>query len=158
MVFFLVFRPDFMLFKQAMDQKDGLKFYEQVLVLHPDSSEQEQKEICQLIAGIIEKQKGEVIRVDTWGSRPIANPKAKKASRGWYFYMLFSAPADVISEIRKQLSINNKTLYFHQESLPKKESPENHIQKFIQNLEQTTQREKERIARNQKRHNWTNRA
>lgn len=140
-----------MLFKRFMNKKDDLRFYEQVLVLHPESSEQEQKEVCRLTASIVEKQKGEIFRTDTWGSRPIANPKAKKATRGWYFYTLFSAPGDAISEIRRQLSINNKVLYFHQEKLSKKITPENHIQKFLQNLEQTAQREKERIARNQKR-------
>ena len=140
-----------------MNQKEVLRFYEQVLVLHPDSSEQEQKAICQMIVDIIEKQKGELFRVDTWGSRPIANPKAKGISRAWYFYMLFSAPADVIAEIRRQLSINSKVVYFHQEKLPKKETPETHIEKFLQNLEQTAQREQERVARNQKRQSWASR-
>lgn len=141
-----------------MSQKNNLRFYEQVLVLHPDSSEKEQKEVCQLTASVVKKQKGELLRVDTWGSRPIANPKAKKAARGWYFYMLFSAPADVVTELRRQFSIHNKVLYFHQEKLPKKETPENHIQQFLQNLEQTAQKEKDRVARNQKRQNWAGRA
>ena len=142
-----------------MSQIKDLRFYEQVLVLHPDSSEPEQKEICRSIADIITKKTGEVFRVDTWGSRSIANPRAKKAARGWYFYMLFSAPADVVTEIRRQLSINNKVLYFHQEKLPKKETLENHIQKFLQNLEQTALKEKERAVRNHKRQNWaSNRA
>ena len=138
-----------------MGEKDILNFYEQVLVLHPDSSEKDQKEMCQLIADIVKKQKGEMFRVDTWGSRPIANPKAKKASRGWYFYMLFSAPGEVISEIRRQLSINNKVLYFHQEKLPKKTSPNAHVQNFFNNLEQTALKEKERMARSQKRQSWS---
>ena len=64
----------------------------------------------------------------------------------------------MISEIRRQLSINSKVLYFHQERLPKKETPESHIEKFLQNLEQTIQREEERITRNQKRQNFTSRA
>ena len=141
-----------------MNQEETLRFYEQVLVLHPDSSEKEQKEICQLVVGIIEKQKGKLLRIDTWGSRPIANPKAKGVSRAWYFYMLFSAPTDVIAEIRRQLSINKKVLYFHQEKLPKKETAKSHIEKFLQGLEETSQREKERIARNQKRQNFMHRA
>ena len=143
-----------MLFKQVMD-KDSLRFYEQVLVLHPDSSEQEQKEICSLLVNLIKKQNGEIFRVDTWGSRPIANPKAKKVSRGLYFYMLFSAPVKMISEIRSKLSINNKVLYFHQERLPKKETPESHMKTFLQNLEYTKEKELERIVRNKKRQNFT---
>lgn len=146
-----------MLFSTSMVQKEDLKFYEQVLVLRPDVSEEEQKEICRITADIVQKQKGEIFKVDTWGSRRIANPKAKKSTRGWYFYMLFSAPGGAISEIRKQLSINSKVLYFHQERLPKKETPENHVKKFLHNLEETAQREKDRIARNQKKQNWASR-
>ncbi|MDE0092789.1 MAG: 30S ribosomal protein S6 [Oligoflexia bacterium] len=131
-------------------------FYEQVLVLRPETLDADQKEICQLIAGIIEKEKGELFRVDTWGSRPIANPKAKKASRGWYFYLLFSASSLAVAEIRRQLSINQKVLYFHEERLPKKETPESHAKKFFEVLEQTAQREKERIAKNQKKQAWSN--
>lgn len=134
-----------------MNQKESLRFYEQVLVLHPDSSEKEQKTICQIVTDIIKKQNGEIFRVDSWGSRPLANPKSKGCSRAWYFYMLFSGSADAITEIRRQLSIDNKVLYFHQEKLSKKETPEGHIKKFLQNLEQTAQKEKERAAKNQKR-------
>ena len=134
-----------------------LKFYEQVLVLSPEALENEQKEICQLIAGIVEKEKGEVFRVDTWGSRPLANPKAKKASRALYFHLLFSAPSHVIKEIRRQLSINRKVLYFHEERLPKKETPDSYIKKFFENLEQTAQRERERLAKSQKKQAWSSR-
>ena len=133
-----------------------LNFYEQVLVLKPEVLEQEQKETCQLVTEIIEKEKGEVFRVDTWGSRPIANPKAKKSTRGWYFHLLFSAPPQAIAKIRQQLSINRKVLYFHEEKLPKKESPETHIKKFFSALEETAQREKERIAKKQKKQAWFN--
>ena len=132
-----------------------LQFYEQVLVLRPEALDSDQKEICQLVAGTVEKAKGEVFRVDTWGSRPIANPKAKKATRGLYFHLLFSAPPHVIKEIRRQLSINRKVLYFHEEKLPKRETPESHIKKFFENLEQTAQREKDRSAKNQKKQNMT---
>lgn len=144
-----------MIFKQAMNPKENLRSYEQVLVLHPDSSEQEQKNVCLMSADIIKKQKGKLFRVDTWGSRPLGNPKAKKVSRGLYFYMLFSATPEIISEIRKQLSINSKVLYFHQEKLSKKESPEDRIENFFQNLEQTKEKEKERMAKIQKKQSFT---
>ena len=128
-----------------------LRFYEQVLVLHPDSSEAEHKEICQSLSQIIEKSKGEVFRLDTWGSRPIANPKRKKATRGFYFHLLFSASPQTISEINSQLRINRKVLYFHGERLGKKETPESSIQKYLECLDYTAQKEKEKQARMQKR-------
>ena len=131
-----------------------LSFYEQVLVLHPDSVEEDHKEICQMIDEIVEKNQGGVFRVDTWGSRPIANPKPKKATRGFYFHLLFSAGPHCVSEIRSQLSINRKVLYFHEEKLDKKESPDSSIQKFLECLEQTAQKEKERLVRAQKRQSY----
>ena len=138
--------------------KEILRFYEQVLALHPESSDEEQKSICRTAADIIEKQEGKMFRVDTWGSRPLANPKAKGVSRAFYFYMMFSAPTPAIEEMRRQFSINSKVLYFHQERLSKKTTPEEHIESFFQNLEHTAQKEKERVAKQQKRQNWTNKA
>ena len=148
MNFSLVFIFFFMYANKTMSE---LRFYEQVLVLHPDSSEEEQKEICQSISQIIEKSQGEIFRLDTWGSRPIANPKRKKATRGFYFHLLFSAQPHSISEMNYQFSINRKVLYFHEERLGKKETPESSMKKYLECLEYTAQKEKEAQARLQKR-------
>lgn len=134
---------------KPMNEK--LRFYEQVLVLHPDTLEEDHKEICHLLSKIVEKEKGEVFRIDTWGSRQIANPKAKKATRGFYFHLLFSSSSGGVAEIRRQLSINRKVLYFHEEKLAKKETAKSHIEKFFNCLEQTAQKEKDRQAKIQKR-------
>jgi len=128
-----------------------LRFYEQVLVLHPDSLEEEHKKICQTLSEIIKKSNGEIFKLDTWGSRPIANPKRKKATRGFYFHLLFSAGVQTVTEINSQLSINRKVLYFHIESLGKKETPESSAKKYLECLEYTAQKEKEKQARLQKR-------
>lgn len=141
-----------------MNQKDALRFYEQVLVLHPSCEEQEQKSLCKSVVNIIEESKGSMFCVNTWGSRAIANPKAKKVTRGFYFYMLFSATPGVIQKLRKQLSMESKMLYFHQERLPKKTTPEQHTKEFLQGLEQTMEKETERLAKIQKKQNFNNRA
>ena len=133
-----------------MSEKSRFRLYEQVLVLRPSCSPEEQKEICRISTNLIEGQKGQLFRVDTWGSRPISNPRAKKASRGLYFYMLFSSPKAVIEEIRKQLSLNQKVLYLHQERLDEGEDPDRYIQNFLDHLEQTRQKEKERQAKSQR--------
>lgn len=133
-----------------MSEKSQFRLYEQVLVLHPSCSHEEQKEICRISINLIEGRKGQLFRMDTWGSRPISNPRSKKSSRGLYFYMLFSSSVGVIEEIRKQLSLNRKVLYFHQEKLDKGEDPNRYIQNFLDNLEQTRQKEEERQAKNQR--------
>lgn len=127
-----------------------LKFYEEVLVLHPDSSETEQKEVFQSLAKIVEASKGKIYNVDTWGSRPIANQGPKKVSRGFYFHAVFSTLPSDIQEIRRLLKINNRVVYFHHEKLNSKTTPESHLENFKADLEDTLEREKDRQARLQK--------
>ncbi len=133
-----------------MATENNLRFYEEVLVLHPDSTEEEQKMVFASSSEVIKEHKGKIYQVDTWGSRPIANQGVKGLSRGWYFHMIFSASPEAIQELRRRLRINNKMVYFHHEKLPKKETPEGHIEKFKSLLEKTSLKEKERQARLQK--------
>ncbi len=127
-----------------------LRFYEEVLVLHPDSTEAEQKMVYVSSSEVIKEHKGKVYQVETWGSRPIANQGSKGLSRGWYFHMVFSATPESIQELRRRLRINNRVVYFHHEKLPEKETPEKHIENFKSLLEKTALREKERQVRIQK--------
>ena len=131
-------------------EKDLIRFYEEILVLHPDSTEAEQKMVYTSSSEVIKENKGKVYQVDTWGSRPLANQDSKGISRGLYFHMVFSAAPETIQELRRRLRINNKVVYFHHEKLPKKETPESHMEKFKSLLEKTDLKEQERQARIQK--------
>ncbi|MGI9548697.1 MAG: 30S ribosomal protein S6 [Bdellovibrionales bacterium] len=133
-----------------MNKDQDLRFYEEVLVLHPDSTEKEQKAVYVSSSEVIKEHEGKVYKVDTWGSRPIANVGSKKISRGIYFHMVFSATGQAIKELKRRLLINNRVVYFHYERLPKKETPENHIEKFKKTLEETALIEKEKQERMQK--------
>lgn len=125
--------------------------YEEVLVLHPDSTFEEQKGIYQNSLSVIESFNGCIHTLDTFGSRPLANRGEKKLSRGWYFYMIFSASPKAVAELRRKLRINDRVVYFHHEKLGKKQSPEICRERFLKVLEHSTQREKERQLKMQKR-------
>lgn len=124
--------------------------YEEILVLHPDSTPEEQKEIYRSSAQIIESFQGTVHNVDSWGSRPLANRGEKKLSRGWYFHMIFSAAPQAMAELRRKLKINDRVIYFHHEKLGKKTTHEKHREQFLDILENSAQRERERQAKIQK--------
>lgn len=126
-------------------------YYEEVLVLHPDSSLEDQKEIYRASAKIIESFKGNIHNLDTFGSRPIANTSEKKLSRGLYFCMIFSASPQAVAELRRKLRINSKVTYFHHERLKKRQTFEERRQQFLDVLENSVNREKERQAKQQKR-------
>ena len=125
----------------------SLETYEELLVLHPDSTLEEQKELYRSSTQVIESFQGTIHNVDTLGSRPLANTGEKKLSRGWYFYMIFSASSQVVSELRRKLRINERVVYFHHEKLNQKHPPEKHRQQFLKVLEISTHREKERQAK-----------
>lgn len=125
--------------------------YEEMLVFHPDSSLEEQKELYRANTKVIESFNGSVHSLDTFGSRPVANTAEKKISRGWYFCMIFSASSQAVAELRRKLRINNKVIYFHHERLKKGQTFEERRQKFLEILENSASREKERQVKVQKR-------
>ena len=133
-----------------MSQKVDLRFYEEVLVLHPDTEETEQKRILSESVKVMESCKGALHHLDSWGSRPIVN-RGKKVTRGWYFHAVFSASAGAVAEITRKLRINDRVIYFHHERLAPGILPKKHIEDFHRLLIQSAKREQERVLKMQKR-------
>ena len=133
-----------------MSQKADLRFYEEILVLHPDTAETEQKRILSESVKIMEGCKGALHHLDCWGSRPIVN-RGKKVTRGWYFHAVFSATAGAVAEITRKLRINDRVVYFHHERLAAGVSPKKHIEDFHRLLVQSSKREQDRVLKMQKR-------
>ena len=123
--------------------------YEEVLVLHPDTSEKDQKQIYAESVKVIESYKGTLHHLDTWGSRPIVN-RGKKVARGWYFHAVFSAEPEAIAELRRKFRINDRVIYFHHEKLSQGTLPKKHIEDFHQLLIQSSRLEQERLLKIQK--------
>ena len=126
---------------------DDIRFYEETLVLHPDSSLEEQKALFRDSAKVIESFKGSVHSLNSFGERPIANTGEKKITRGRYFCRLFSASPEAAAELQRKLRINSRVIYFHYEKLKKKETPESRNKRFLEVIENSLQREKERQAK-----------
>ena len=133
-----------------MSQKAALNFYEEVLVLHPDTETAEQKKLLTESRQVMEGCKGALHHLDSWGSRPIVN-RGKKVTRGWYFHAVFSATPAGMAEIIRKLRINDRVIYFHHERLAPGVSPKKHIEDFHRILVQSAKREQDRILKMQKR-------
>lgn len=127
-----------------------LRVYEEVLVLHPDAVASEQKQVFTTSSKVIKEHGGRVHRLDTWGSRPLANPNAKRVQRGLYFHMIFEADPQTISELKRRLRINDKVVYFHHERIPAKKSVENYIKEFLDGFQETQRKAVERATKLQK--------
>jgi small subunit ribosomal protein S6 len=97
--------------------------YETLTVLHPDLGEPGAKEMVQRMRGILEGGRAEIKKVDEWGMRELAYSIAKQR-RGIYVLLEYSAEPAVVSELERQLKLNDQVLRFitvrqiHKKALP----------------------------------------
>ena len=128
----------------------SLRKYEGVVILHPDTPEEDQKGLFRKNAEIIKSFKGEVNHLDTWGKRRLANP-INKMTRGIYFHTTFHVQGDCISELERTMRINDRVLRFTHVRRDDRMSLPKFVEEFKQALTDTMNREKEREAKAQAR-------
>ncbi len=127
-----------------MSQK--LRPYESIVILHPDTTGAQQKEIFQKNIGIIKEHKGDLNHVDTWGKRTLANP-IKKQKIGIYFHLTFSSTSDTVSELERVMKINDKVLRYFHVRLEDGTNLGQLVDNFKERLVENEKREKEREAK-----------
>ncbi len=118
------------------------RFYESILILHPEATEDEQKEFFKKNKAIIESYKGEVTHVETWGKRTLANP-IDKVKLGNYFYTTFKAAPEVVLELERTMKINDKVLRYLNVKLEDGTDLGKHVEKYHEVLAESEKRRKE---------------
>mgnify|MGYP002662682573 FL=1 len=80
-----------------------MRNYELIYVLKPNLEEEAKTIVLDKIKGIIESS-GEVVKVDTWGTRKLAYP-IEKITEGYYVLINFKSTTEVPKEIDRNLKI-----------------------------------------------------
>ena len=124
--------------------------YEVVVIMHPDATAEEQKELFRKNKGIIKDFKGEVYSLETWGKRTLANP-IEKSRRAIFFHSFFNAGPAAIAELERTMRINDKVLRYVHTRLDNRVSLAKHAENFKRGLSETAAREKEKEAKMQAR-------
>lgn len=133
-----------------LEKRTLLRPYEAVVLMHPDTTEDEQKALFKKNAQIVKDFKGRMNHVDTWGKRNLANTIAglKKAI---YFHATFEAEPSAVAELERTMRINDKVLRFMHTRLPEKTNLVEFVDGFKKALADSAQREREREAKFQAR-------
>ncbi|MFZ4403721.1 MAG: 30S ribosomal protein S6 [Pseudobdellovibrionaceae bacterium] len=134
-----------------MSQESVLKRpYEVVVLVHPDASLEEQKELFRKNKATIEAYNGKVHSLETWGKRNLGNHigKLKKAI---YFHSTFEANPQAVTEIERTMRINEKVLRFMHTRIDERVSLPKFLENFKKGLSESIAREKEREAKAQAR-------
>ncbi len=77
-----------------------MRRYENILIVAPDCSKEEEEDLFRRVQANIEKLGGEVLRVDDWTVRKLAYP-IKKKDKGHYFFMLLNMDEGAIVALDK---------------------------------------------------------
>jgi len=135
--------------RKFMDLKPELKRpYEAVILVHPDASLEEQKELFKKNKATISEYKGSVYSLETWGKRTLATPIGK-LRKAIYFHTLFESNPQAIMEIERTMRINDKVLRFMHTKLDERTPISKHAEAFKKGLSDSAAREKEREAKAQ---------
>ncbi len=72
-------------------------FYEKMVLLLPNLSEEEVEESVKRISTLITENGGEILKVDNWGKKKLAY-RLNKQTMGYYILFLFKAPSSAIKK------------------------------------------------------------
>lgn len=124
--------------------------YEAVIIVHPDATVDETKELFRKNKATIETYKGSVFSLETWGKRTLANQIAK-TKKGIYFHTMFEADPQAVAELERTMRINDRVLRFTHTRLDERLPIAKHMESFKKGLAESANREKEREAKAQAR-------
>ncbi|HGM3506332.1 30S ribosomal protein S6 [Clostridioides sp. ZZV15-6383] len=85
-----------------------MKNYELVYVVKPNSDEEIREAILNKVKEVVATD-GEIVKVDTWGTKKLAYPIAK-FTEGFYVLVNFKSAVDVPKEIDRNLKINENVI------------------------------------------------
>ncbi len=85
--------------------------YETVVVFTPDLTEQEFEEQINWVRDLIEKNEGQVLKVEKWGKRKLAYEIEKK-KEGYYVLFLFWGSPSTVENIERQYRINHNVIRY----------------------------------------------
>lgn len=124
--------------------------YEVVVLMHPDATLQDQKDLFQKNKSIIQGFKGSIHSLETWGKRTLANPIGK-SRKAVYFHCTFESQPAAIAELERTMRINDKVLRFMHTKLDPRVSLTKFMENFKKGLLESAQREREKEAKMQAR-------
>lgn len=85
--------------------------YESVLIARQDLGASQVNNIVEELTNVVEKEGGQVVRVDNWGLKNLAY-RIKKNRKGHYVLMNITAPANAIAEFERVMRFNEDIIRY----------------------------------------------
>lgn len=88
-----------------------MRHYETLFIVTPDSSEEDLKAVATKIKGVVTGMDGIVTSYDEQGKKKLAY-SVKKQNKGYYVLMDYVGSADVVSEIERNMRLDDRVLKY----------------------------------------------
>ena len=86
--------------------------YETVSILRPDTGKPQIKALIDRVQGVVAKQGGNLVKIDSWGMRVLAYPVAHQR-KGIYLYWRYLGGSDMVAEIERNMRLSDRVLRFY---------------------------------------------
>jgi small subunit ribosomal protein S6 len=88
-----------------------MRHYETLFIVTPDSSEEDLKAVATKIKGVVTGMNGIVTSYDEQGRKKLAY-SVKKQNKGYYVLMDYVGAADIVSEIERNMRLDDRVLKY----------------------------------------------
>lgn len=105
-----------------------MRHYETVLIINPNLSDDDHKEVVQKFDDLIVKEKGVVVKIDEWGKQRLAY-ELKRFDKGAYVLMEYCGEHDLTRDLARALKLDDRILKFQTIKLADRVDPESLIKK-----------------------------
>lgn len=123
--------------------------YELIVILHPETSEEDTQAFFKRLNSILESQfKGKIESLNTWGTRRLANSINRIAS-GVYFHVLYTAQASAVLELERIMGINEKVLRSMHTALDNRVTLTKHLDQYHSTLKEVQASVEQKLAKRQ---------
>ena len=83
--------------------------YETIFVTRPELADDEHTRLKDKFLGIVTSREGSILELDDWGRRKLAY-EIKKHAYGHYYYLNYIGPADLPSELERNMRIEDNLI------------------------------------------------
>lgn len=136
--------------KLEIKRPKSMNNYEVVILLHPDTAIEDQKEVFKKNKETLKAFNGEFHSLESWGKRNLAYP-IQKLKKAYFFHALFQSEPNAIAELERTMRINDKVLRFMHTRLDNRKPLAKHLEGFKAQLKISADKEREKEAKIQAR-------
>jgi small subunit ribosomal protein S6 len=98
-----------------------MNIYENIVILNASPADEELESSTNKIKDLIASSGGEILKVDVWGRRKLAN-EIKKQKKGFYVLFTFRAPSSLTKKLEDYYKVSDQVIKYMIIRLEKKQS------------------------------------